>query len=421
MNAEILATGDEIRTGSLVDSNTAYIAERLEHCGVEVTRHHAVGDDLSTLVAVLTEISARADVAVVTGGLGPTQDDLSAEAAARAAGVEMLPDQRALKEIEAFFRERGRTMGQSNRKQAYFPKGARCLYNALGTAPGFELKINQCAFYFMPGVPYEMRAMFNEQVIPAVQALLGTSHQFRLSRVISTFGLPESTVGEKVDGLVAAFPDIKLGLRAKFPEIQVKLYLNSDDQTAGENRLAEAVQWVVDRLNPNVFSVSDRSLAAEVGAMLLARGETLAVAESCTGGLVANWITNTAGSSDYFLFSGVTYANESKVKVLGVLEKTLAQKGAVDEETAAQMAEGARKVAGATYGIATTGIAGPGGGTEEKPVGTICIGLATPDQVLSRRFTLTFGQRLMNKQLFAMLALDFLRRYLTGHIEDDAS
>lgn len=412
MKAEILATGDEIRTGALVDSNSAFIAERLEQNGVEVVRHHAVGDDLPVLVDVLREIADRVEVAVVTGGLGPTQDDLSAEAAARAAGVGLALDQRALDDIAVFFARRGRTMSDSNRKQAYIPEGAVCLYNALGTAPGFELTLGTCTFYFLPGVPNEMKPMLQQLVLPRLQARLGAARQFRLNRVVSTFGLPESVVGERVAGIEEEFSGIKLGLRAKFPEIQVKLYFNTEDKSSGEKTLADAVQWTIDRLQPHVFSTRERTLAAEVGELLRQRGATLALAESCTGGLVGNWITNSAGSSDYFLLSAVVYANDCKVKVLGVSEKTLIRSGAVDEETARQMAAGARRAAGATYGLATTGIAGPGGGTEEKPVGTICVGLATADGTRSMRLTLSFGQRLMNKRLFAMIALDFLRRHL---------
>jgi nicotinamide-nucleotide amidase len=412
MRAEILATGDEIRTGALVDSNSAYIAEHLEQCGIEITRHHAVGDDLTVLIDIITEIGNRADIAIVTGGLGPTQDDLSAQAAAQAAGVDMVLDQRALSDIEAFFTKRGREMSASNRKQAYLPRGARCLYNAMGTAPGFQIQIGGCTFFFLPGVPPEMRAMFTDQVLVHLGTMLGQIRQFRRARVVSTFGLPESTVGEMVNGITTAFPDIKLGLRAKFPEIQVKLYLNGPDEQKVQQRLAQAVQWTEAQLAPNVFSTQERTLAAEVGELLKQQNATLSVAESCTGGLLANWITNTPGSSDYFLLSAVTYANQSKVKVLGVLEETLQNRGAVDEETARQMAKGVRDISGATFGIATTGIAGPGGGSEEKPVGTICLGLATPGQTLSRQFTINFGQRLLNKQLFAMLALDFLRRHL---------
>jgi len=416
MRAEILATGDEIRTGALVDSNSGHIAALLEQNGIEVTRHLTVGDEMDMLVDVLSEIGRRADVAVVTGGLGPTQDDLSAAAAARAAGVALVFDPHAMAAIEAFFRVRGRAMNPSNRKQALFPRGARSLPNALGTAPGFQMRIGRCTFFFLPGVPHEMRAMLTDQVIPQLLAVQGGTRPFRLTRVVSTFGLPESDVGERVAGIAAAFPEIKLGLRAKFPEIQVKLYLTAQDEAAGQKVLDDALQWVCGQLGPNVFSVQERTLADEVGELLKRRGATLAMAESCTGGLVANWLTNSAGSSDYFLFSAVTYSNASKVAVLGVSQDTLLRHGAVHEQTARQMAEGARRTAGATYGLATTGIAGPGGGSEEKPVGTLCIGLAAEGQSSSRRFTLSFGRRLMNKRLFAMLALDTLRRHLIANV-----
>jgi nicotinamide-nucleotide amidase len=414
MLAEILATGDEIRTGALVDSNSAHIAQVLELNGVEVTRHQAVGDDLAMLVAVLGEIGARADVAMVTGGLGPTQDDLSSEAAAQAAGVELIEDRRALEEIEAFFRKRGRAMNPSNRKQALFPRGAVCLYNAMGTAPGFRMAIGRCTFFFLPGVPHEMRAMLDEQVVPEVLRMHGGPREFRMTRVVSCFGLPESAVGEKVAGIADRFPAIKLGLRAKFPEIQVKLYLNGSDEANGQRMLSEAVDWVAGQLGPNAFSLTERTMAEEVGELLNQNGATLGLAESCTGGLIADWLTNTAGSSDYFLFSAVTYANAAKVNVLGVSEETLTRCGAVHEETARQMADGARRTAGATYGLAVTGIAGPGGGTPEKPVGTVCMGLSDAGQVLTRKFTINFGQRSMNKRIFAMLALDFLRRRMLG-------
>jgi nicotinamide-nucleotide amidase len=412
MRAEILATGDEIRTGALVDSNSAYIADVLEQDGIEVTRHQAVGDDLQTLVEVILEIGRRADVAVVTGGLGPTEDDLSTAAAARAAGVGMVMDPRALEEIDAFFRKRGRPMTESNRKQAFFPEGARCLYNPIGTAPGFQITIGDATFFFLPGVPNEMRRMLHEQVLPQLKSMRGAARSYRLAGIVSTFGLPESAVGEKVAGIHDAFPGIKLGLRAKFPEIQVKLYLNTSDETQGRQTLAAATQWVTEQLGVHVFSLRERSMAEEVGHLLRQRHATLALAESCTGGLVANWLTDSPGASDYFLFSAVTYSNASKINVLGVSEQTLAQCGAVHEETARQMALGARRVAGATFGLATTGIAGPAGGSPEKPVGTICIGLDSPTETRSRAFTLSFGQRLMNKRIFAMLALDFLRRTL---------
>ncbi len=412
MRAEIVATGDEIRTGSLVDSNSAYIAEQLEQEGIEVTRHHAVGDDLPMLVGLLHEIAGRAEVAVVTGGLGPTEDDLTTAAAARALGVDLALDEQALEEVRAYFEQRGRIMPPSNWKQALLPRGVERLSNPIGTAPGFCMLMGGCAFFFLPGVPHEMRRMLQEQVLTRLRAMRGETRAFRLTRVISTFGLPESKVGERMAAIHSPFPSIKLGLRAKFPEIQVKLYLNTTDETEGRRLLEKATEWVSEQLGIHVFSYEERTLAEEVGMLLKQYGFTLALAESCTGGLISNWLTNTPGSSDYFLFGAVTYSNESKMRVLGVSPETLDHYGAVHEETVREMAQGARRVAGATYGLATSGIAGPHGGTPEKPVGTLCIGVDGPQGTRSRTVTLSFGQRVMNRKLFAMAALDLLRRAL---------
>jgi nicotinamide-nucleotide amidase len=414
MIAEILATGDELRTGALVDSNSAHIAEALLHNGVDVARHLTVGDDMDMLVTVIGEIAARADLAVVTGGLGPTQDDLTAEALARAAGVPLVEDARALADIELFFSRRNRPLSPSNRKQALLPQGADILYNPVGTAPGFRLRLGRCFFYCLPGVPFEMSRMLAEQVLPHVRELQGPA-RFYLIRTLACFGLPESVVGEKLAALNNHFQTIKLGLRAKFPEIQVKLYLDCDDRPQGEALLESAAAWVAERLGANLFSRQGDSMSATIGRLLKEAGATLALAESCTGGLIANWLTDTSGSSDYFLFAAVTYADAAKQAILGVPAQTLAQHGAVHERTAEAMAQGVRRVAGSTYGLATTGIAGPGGGSEQKPVGTVCIALAGPGGFsYSRRFHFTYGGRLMNKQLFAMSALDMLRRKLRG-------
>ncbi len=412
MIAEILATGDEIRCGTLVDSNSAYIAERLERIGVTVQRHHCVGDELGTLVQILVEIGDRADLAVVTGGLGPTVDDRSAEAAAAAAGVERVLDRRALEEIRQFFVERGRPFSATNEKQALIPAGARCLYNPVGTAPGFSLRIGKCRFFFVPGVPYEMKRMIEDQVQPLIAEMLGGQQPHNLVRTLSTFGLPESMVDEKIAGIADAFPEITLGLRAKFPEIQIKLYLRATDEQEGQRLLDSAGEWVSRRMGRHLFSREGLPMAETVGRLLSARGETLALAESCTGGLMGHWITNTAGSSDYFRLSAVTYHNQAKIDLLGVSPETLARHGAVHEATAGEMAAGARRAGRCTYGLATSGIAGPGGGSPEKPVGTVCIGLATPEQTLTRRYHFSFGRRLMNKRIFAMAALDLLRRHI---------
>jgi nicotinamide-nucleotide amidase len=412
MIAEIFATGDEIRSGALVDSNSAYIAEKLEQAGVLVARHHAAGDDLAMLIAILKEIGQRADIAVVTGGLGPTTDDLSAAAAAAAAGVELVLDPEAMKTVESFFKAFKRPMTESNRKQAWLPKGAVCLGNPVGTAPGFSLAIGRCHFFFLPGVPYEMKKMLAEKVLPKILEIQGQNRKFRRVKSLSTFGLPESLAGEKVADLTRLFPDIKLGLRAKFPEIQIKLYAEADDETVLAQRLEDAADWVKQQLGKHVFADDGRSMEEVIGDLLTGAGATLAIAESCTGGLLAHRLTNVAGSSAYFLLSAVTYSNEAKTTVLGVEPQILRREGAVSEATVAQMAAGVRRVAGATWGLATSGIAGPGGGSEEKPVGTLCIALAGEREVLTRKLYFPFGKRLMNKAIFAMAALDWLRRKL---------
>jgi nicotinamide-nucleotide amidase len=257
-----------------------------------------------------------------------------------------------------------------------------------------------------------MRLMLSQQVLPRIVEMQGAARGYCLVRNISTFGMTESAVGETVAEVVRAFPGIKLGLRSKFPEIHVKLYAQGGEQAPLLHVLDNATTWVTDRIGERVLSVEGHGMPQVVAELLLSQGATIALAESCTGGLIANWLTDIPGSSGYFLFSGVTYANAAKVGVLGVPSATIEEHGAVHEETAKAMAAGARRVAGATYGLATSGIAGPDGGTDDKPVGTVCIGLATPEETIGRRLYFPFGKRLMNKTIFAVAALDLMRKEL---------
>lgn len=409
--AEILSTGDEIRTGTIIDANASYIAQQLELMGVNVTRHNSVGDDLDSIASVLEEIGRRSDIAVVTGGLGPTSDDLTAQAAANAMHSPLVRDETALEEIRTFFHRKHIPMGPSNEKQAYLPEGSERLPNSIGTAPGFSATIGQCDFFFLPGVPSEMKHMLKTHVLPRIKDKYRMEDAVRV-KTVSTFGLPESTTGERLAGFTEQFPSIRLGFRSHFPEIHVKLYERGADGSSRE--LEAAANWVIGKLGPVVFSTDELSMEEVVGELLRCENATLAVAESCTGGLIANWITNISGSSDYFLFSGVTYSNEAKIRYLGVSPKTLEKYGAVSTETAAEMAEGAKRMSGATYAISTSGIAGPSGGSAEKPVGTVCIGLATPQNINSFKFVLPSFGRTMNKRLFAMKALDILRLRLSN-------
>jgi nicotinamide-nucleotide amidase len=407
MIAEILSTGDEVRSGALVDSNSAYIAEILEEAGLEVTRHSTVGDDLSAISSVLKEIGSRAEVAVVTGGLGPTTDDLTAEAAAMAAGVELYEDPIALHNMENFFAKRNWLITALNRKQALLPRGSKCLENPVGTAPGFALRIGKGLFFFLPGVPSEMKKMLTERVLPEISELWGGSREFSLVRNISTFGLGEAAVNENLLEVIRDHPGVRVGLR-----IHVKIYARGKDEEEAASLLGRAVQGVLDKLGNRVLSSEGAPMEYVVGKLLAGRKETIAVAESCTGGLISNMLTNVPGSSSYFLFSGVTYSNDSKIKALGVERAVIEKYGAVHEETAKEMAACARRIAGSTYGLSTSGIAGPSGGSDEKPVGTICIGLATPEETKGFSYTFPFRDRLMNKKLFAVMALEILRREL---------
>jgi nicotinamide-nucleotide amidase len=305
-------------------------------------------------------------------------------------------------------------MNPSVRKQAMLPKGADVLFNPVGTAPGFSLKVNRCLFFFLPGVPFEMKRMLADQVLPRIARHSGGRRDYRLIKTLACFGLTESLTGERLTGLGGEFPGVQLGLRAKFPEIQVKLYASGPDEAQVSRQLEKACDWARERLGDIVFSDSSEPMAAAVGRLLRERRATVAVAESCTGGLISHLLTEIPGSSDYFLFSAGTYANEAKTRVLEVSTETLLRWGAVHPDTAREMAAGARRISGAAYGIATTGIAGPTGGSAEKPVGTVCIGLSTPTQECGYRFQYTYDRRSMNKQMFAMKAMDVLRRELSG-------
>jgi nicotinamide-nucleotide amidase len=413
MISEIIAIGDEIRSGALVDSNSAYIARKLEAAGIEVARHSSIGDDPADIFIIVKEISQRADIAVVTGGLGPTDVDPTA-AAARAADAIVGFESPVLASVENFFKTRSRPSMDSNKKQAMLPAGAQWLNNPVGAAPGYHISIERCDFFFLPGAPVEMRRLLKDEVIPRIKKLLGPDGGIRRVKTLSTFGLTESAVVEHLEGFDQRFSQIKLGFRAEFAEIQIKFYAHGVGEESLAAELAEATQWVCRKLGNKVISDTGESMQKVVGNLLRQKNASLAVAESCTGGLIADLLTNVPGSSDYFVFSAVTYSNQLKMKILDVSARTIERYGAVSEQTAREMARGVQQVSGATYGLSVSGIAGPGGATRDKPVGTVCMGLADAKTVHGCRFSSTFDNRWMNKHVFATTALDLLRRELLG-------
>lgn len=413
MIAHILSTGDEVLLGDIVDTNSSFLCQALKDLGICVKKITAVGDDVDAIASVIKDISGQADICLVTGGLGPTQDDLTALACSRAAEDTLAKNNDALESMKTYFKKRGFQLTRDNEKQALLPSASSLMINHNGTAPGFYMKINQCYFFFMPGVPGEMKIMFEKEVKKVL------SRQFSLTDLIlverlTVFGLGESMVGSLLNGFKMKFPGIRLGFRVNFPVVEVKMTVAGSVKNKEKigSDMAKAKQWVIEQLENKVVSESGLTLAQEVGRLLTLQKKTLAIAESCTGGLMSNMVTDNAGSSDYFLFSGITYSNDAKMNILNVQKKTILEYGAVHEQTALEMAQGVRQNASADFGISTTGIAGPGGGTKEKPVGMVCIGLSSPSVSMAKTYRFSFDDRSMNKKIFAMTALELLRRHL---------
>ena len=407
----IITTGDELLKGEVVDTHAPWISDKLSDMGVEVVRHLTVGDDMDALKSQISHVAGTCEVVVVTGGLGPTEDDLTSEAVAAAARVPLEENAAAVTSIAAYFEERSVLVPASNMKQALLPQGARCILNPVGTAPGFYLELEGTHFWFLPGVPREMCYLMTRSVLPAISALLPGKARL-VKTVITTFGLPESVVGERIAGIETSKDGVRIGYRAALPMIEVKIWVFVQDDDGLEQRQQAAVADALNRLEGYVVSSKGLSMAEAVAEKLCGASKTMAVAESCTGGLIASLLTDVPGSSSWFLLSAVTYANSAKEKVLGVSPEIIATCGAVSPETVKAMAEGVRRVSGADIGLSTSGIAGPTGGTPEKPVGTVWIGVSTPAGTEAHCFTSPFKARDQNKRIFAFKALNYLRKAL---------
>jgi nicotinamide-nucleotide amidase len=424
MTAAVLSIGTELTRGELVNGNAAWLGAELTALGFEVVEHATVDDDEGRIVRALRRLAAAARVIVCTGGLGPTTDDLTAAAVARALGVPLVRHEASLAHIRRRFEALGRPMPPSNAKQADFPEGAEVLPNAEGTAPGFGVALAApepsgppagpaptaagARAYFLPGVPSEMRRMFAEQVAPRIAGLAPrAAHQVHLR----TFGLTESQVGERLAGIEEAEPDVTIGYRASFPEIEVKVLARGPQAEPTARRVADVVRA---RLGDVVYGGRDDTYAAVVGQALRERGLRVALAESCTGGLLGATLTSAPGASEFLQLSAVTYANDAKTRLLSVPEALLRAHGAVSVEVARAMAEGARALAGADLSVAITGIAGPGGGTADKPVGTVCFALARKDGETQSFTRKLWGDRDRVRTLACYVAMRLLLRAARG-------
>jgi nicotinamide-nucleotide amidase len=412
MGAELLTIGTELLLGQIVDTNAAWMAQRLAEAGIDVFYKSTVGDNWGRIEAAMRLAMSRADVVLMTGGLGPTEDDLTRDVLAAVLARPLRSDPQVLAAIAQRFAHRRVAMPENNRKQAMVPEGAEVLHNPRGTAPGLWIRHGGCALVCMPGVPSEMRPMLLEQVIPRLRANFGIRSCI-VSRILKTCGISESTLDQRIGDYFRDMRDPTIGVLAHAGEIHVRLTCKGDDPDEISAKLDALEGKIRARLGHLIFGRDDEKLEAVVGRLLRERKATLAVAESCTGGLVASRLTDIAGSSDYFERGVVAYSVEAKQGLLNVPAGLIGQQGVVSLDVARAMAAGVRRMSGASLGLATTGIAGPSGGTPEKPVGLVCVALAWDDGDGAREFRL-LGDREQVKYRGAQMALEMLRRHLLG-------
>lgn len=405
MRAEIVSIGTELLLGEIVDTNAAFLARALADLGLDLHHKTTVGDNLERIVVELRRAWERSEVIVTTGGLGPTQDDLTREAVAALLGEELAPDLAEIAKMREFFGRLGRTMTANNERQAMFPPSARPLPNPLGTAPGLMAAKDGRLLFALPGVPVEMEQMFQQQVLPVLAGLPGIKPLY--SRTLRLVGIGESAMAQAVGDLIEAGRSPTVAPYAKRGETRLRLTVRAADAAEAEALFAPVEAEIRRRLGKHVFGVDDDTLEGVIGRLLKERGLTLATAESCTGGLIGHRLTNVPGSSAYYLGGVVAYDNRVKSGQLGVPEETLAAHGAVSEETARAMAEGVRSRLGADLGLSATGIAGPDGGTAAKPVGLVYLGLACAGNTKVRRLRFAWD-RIGNKEMAAQSALALL-------------
>ena len=411
-SVEIVTIGTEILLGQLVDTNSVHIARVLADSGADVFAKHSVGDNAERLRVMLEGVLERADGAVTTGGLGPTVDDLTKDAVARAVGKPLVLHEPSLRAIEERFRQFGRPMTDNNRRQAYLPEGSFVLENPHGTAPGFVAERGDGKFVAcMPGVPREMRPMLAERLVPWLTQRFGLREAI-YTRTLHTVGIGESQLDERVHDLFASLENPKIAMLAHGGRVDVKVMAKAASQAEADSLIDPVAAQLRERIGSGYFGDDGTTLAGAIVAEMARRGLRLGTAESCTGGQLADAIVAVPGASAVYRGGVVAYDNAVKISLLGVREETLSRCGAVSEETACEMAHGLRSRLRADIAIATTGVAGPGGGTDEKPVGLVWIALASGDaEVETRRLTFP-GERSDIRDRATVAALGLLWRRL---------
>ncbi|WDD97931.1 CinA family nicotinamide mononucleotide deamidase-related protein [Thalassomonas actiniarum] len=411
IKVQLLLTGNELLNGDVVDTNSAMIARELAETGIEIKRKVTVSDDLSLLVAEIGQMSTAADVLIINGGLGPTTDDFTAQALAQAMNVPLAQHQQAYQHLVSWCQQRDTILNPANLKQALLPQGCDIIANRIGSAVGFKVRHNNCEIYCTPGVPAELKVMLEQQILPDFAEKTTGQDKTQITK-FQIFGLGESKLQQLIHDELAPWPDdVELGFRAGDPLLELKLTTRS---SAADAEKAQCITKLKALLGNHIVAEINgppKSLAQHVLDRLTEKGQTLATAESCTGGLIASLLTQVPGSSQAFEAGFVTYSNDMKSQMLGVDPRILANHGAVSRETIQAMAEGALERSAADYVIAVSGVAGPGGGSKEKPVGTVWLAWGSKTDLKCHCFLIP-GTRLAFQRYVAAIGLDLIRRSL---------
>jgi len=413
LRVSLLLTGNELMSGDIVDSNSAMLAEKLGLFGCGIFYKATVGDDLSLLQNEISRIAEFSDVLIVNGGLGPTVDDLTAEALAKVMGVELIENAEALAQLTAWCEQKNMALNSSNRKQAILPEGVEIIENSTGSAPGFASIISECKVFCTPGVPYELKRMFDDEIVPRLA--LGSGAKLKRHRM-RLFGMGESGIQQRIIKSGFKMPkEIELGFRASIPMLELKLQATKEqDYSALEDCLVQARSL----FGSHIVTEDSRSIAHVAKDLLIERGQRVTFAESCTGGLISSMLTELDGASNVFDAGYVTYSNAMKQAMLGVSEAALAEHGAVSELVVREMLSGALENSGADIGVSVSGVAGPSGGTEDKPVGTVWVAWGRTDAIKAYCFYFPMDRKRF-QHIVAALAFDLVRRDLLGN-EDEA-
>ncbi|MBZ0199757.1 MAG: competence/damage-inducible protein A [Ignavibacteriaceae bacterium] len=418
MNAHIITIGDEILIGQTLNTNAALIGEKLTAIQLKLKSSSVVGDVESQILDEFERCFKIYDVVLVTGGLGPTHDDVTRQCIVKFFNTTLIKNKDVLANIKSLFARKGREITKVNENQALVPEIAKIISNQYGTAPGLWIEKDNKIFIVMPGVPYEMKAMMDDFVISELQSRVGQLSSIIKMKTLQTTGIPESSLYEKLGDITELLNGAKLALLPSQFGVKLRITVDEKNEEAAKNKISEVEQKIRAKAGRYIFTTEDEPLENVIARLLKERQMTISVAESCTGGNIANALTNINGSSSYFERGVVAYSNAAKVEILKVNEDTIAQYGAVSLEVARQMAAGVKAISGTDLGISITGILGPTGATAGKPVGLVYIGLCD-DKVCTAKKFLFGGDRLLNKQRATQAALEMIRRHLLGITFDD--